>query len=191
MNNFKKDKANLNPALRSRFDQTFEKWARNLALTRSRRGFLGRLGSVLVGSSLYPLLPVARGAAPAREQAPDELQIDGPQGDPTQCDYWRNCAMDGYLCSCCGGSQNTCPPGTEMSTVTWVGTCRNPSDDKEYIISYNDCCGKSSCGRCLCTRHEGDKAVYYPAKSNDINWCMGTTSNVYHCSTAIIIGSTG
>ena len=176
--------------LPSRFDQSFEQWVRTLAKTHSRRGFFGRLGSLLVATSIYPLLPVARGAAPPREKTPDELLIDGPRGDPTQCDYWRNCAMDGYLCSCCGGSQNTCPPGTEMSTVTWVGTCRNPVDNKEYIISYNDCCGKSSCGRCLCTRHEGDKAVYYPAKSNDINWCMGTTSNVYHCSTSVIIGST-
>lgn len=174
----------------SRLEQTFEQWVRGIAQKNSRRGFLGRLGTLIVGASAYPLLPVARAAAPVRETTPDESLIEGSQGDPSSCDYWRHCAIDGYACSCCGGSQNTCPPGTEMSTVTWVGTCRNPSDNKDYIISYNDCCGKSSCGRCLCTRSEGDKAIYYPAKSNDINWCMGTTSNVYHCSTAIIIGST-
>ena len=178
---------NSSPA---RWEQTFEQWVRGIAQKNSRRGFLGRLGTLLVGASAYPLLPVARAAAPARQPTPDEALIDGSQGDPSSCDYWRHCAIDGYACSCCGGSQNTCPPGTEMSTVTWVGTCRNPSDNKDYIISYNDCCGKSSCGRCLCTRSEGDKAIYYPAKSNDINWCMGTSSNVYHCSTAIIIGST-
>jgi methylamine dehydrogenase light chain len=27
-----------------------------------------------------------------------------------------------------------------------------------------------------------------PAKSNDIDWCLGTKSNVYHCSTAVVVG---
>ena len=49
-----------------------------------------------------------------------------------------------------------CPPGTDMSPVTWIGTCHNPSDGKDYVISYNDCCGKSSCGRCFCNRNERD-----------------------------------
>ena len=57
------------------------------------------------------------------------------------------------------------------------------------IISYNDCCGKASCGNCLCQRNEGDRPVYQPRLSNDLNWCLGTKSNVYHCSTAIIIGT--
>lgn len=172
-----------------RLDARCERLSRRLARLHSRRGLLGRFGQLLMGGALMPLLPVARAAAPPREQTPDEALIDGPQGDPLACEYWRNCAMDGYLCSCCGGSQNTCPPGTEMSTVTWIGTCRNPADGKDYIISYNDCCGKSSCGRCLCSRNEGNRAVYNPGKSNDINWCMGTTTNVYHCSTSIVIGA--
>jgi len=97
-------------------------------------------------------------------------------------------AIDGYLCSCCGGSHNTCPPGTEMSPLTWIGTCRNPADNRNYIVSYNDCCGKSDCGRCLCNRNEGDKPVYRPQANNDIDWCLGTTTNVYNCSTAVVIG---
>jgi methylamine dehydrogenase light chain len=56
-------------------------------------------------------------------------------------------------------------------------------------ISYNDCCGKSSCGRCLCNRNDGDKPVYRPQSNNDINWCMGTKSTVYNCSTAVILGT--
>ena len=44
-----------------------------------------------------------------------------------------------------------------MSPITWIGTCENPVDGKSYIISYNDCCGKSSCGNCLCMRSEGDR----------------------------------
>jgi methylamine dehydrogenase light chain len=132
-----------------------------------------------------PLLPVAR--ASAADDLPDE-SLMGKEGDPKRCEYWRHCAIDGSPCSCCGGSQTACPPGTELSAITWIGTCRNPGDGKDYIISYNDCCGKSSCGRCMCFRSEGDKPVYLPQKSNDINWCQGTNSNVYHCTIAAVIG---
>ena len=75
-----------------------------------------------------------------------------------------------------------------MSPVTWIGTCRNPADGRNYVISYNDCCGKSSCGACLCQRDEATKPLYRPDKTNDINWCLGTTSLTYHCSTAIVVG---
>ncbi len=141
----------------------------------------------LAGATALPLLPVTRahGAGTGTTQPQDPGQAPG---DPTSCEYWRYCAIDGYLCSCCGGSATSCPPGTEMSPVTWIGTCHNPADGRDYIISYNDCCGKSSCGRCSCNRDEGDRPVYQPAKSNDINWCLGTSSNAYHCSMAVVIG---
>lgn len=75
-----------------------------------------------------------------------------------------------------------------MSPVTWIGTCRNPADGRNYVISYNDCCGKSTCGACLCQRDEGDRPPYRSDKTNDINWCLGTTSASYHCSTGIVVG---
>ena len=130
-----------------------------------------------------PLLPVAR--ASAADAAPG---MPADPGDPASCDYWRYCSIDGFLCSCCGGSQNECPPGTEMSPITWIGTCLNPADGKHYIISYNDCCGKSSCGHCMCNRNEGDRPIYQASRSNDINWCLGNTTNAYHCSLAVVIG---
>jgi methylamine dehydrogenase light chain len=40
----------------------------------------------------------------------------------------------------------------------------------------------------MCNRNEGDRPMYRPEKSNDINWCLGTESSLYHCSTAILIG---
>ncbi len=160
-------------------DRLFERRARDLAQRSSRRGLLKGLGGLLVGGAAIPLLPVARAAGP-------EHPVE--EGDPGSCDYWRYCAIDGFLCSCCGGSHNTCPPGTEMSPVTWIGTCHNPADGRNYVISYNDCCGKSSCGACLCQRDEGDRPPYRPDKTNDINWCLGTSSAAYHCSTAIVVG---
>ena len=169
-------------------DRWVEHSTRRVAQQSSRRSFLGRIGGLLAGGAALPLLPVARAADGARAAAPDESALDGPAGDPTSCEYWRHCGIDGFPCACCGGSETTCPPGTELSAITWIGTCHNPGDGKDYIVSYNDCCGKSPCGRCLCNRNEGDRPIYVPQKANDINWCQGTQSNVYHCTIAAVIG---
>ncbi|MFO1428352.1 MAG: methylamine dehydrogenase light chain, partial [Steroidobacteraceae bacterium] len=108
--------------------------------------------------------------------------------DDQQCDYWRYCAVDGFLCSCCGGTVNSCPPGTEPSKVSWIGTCRNPADGKDYLISYFDCCGKAACGRCLCNTNLGERPAYRITLHNDINWCMGSTSTMFHCTASLVVG---
>ncbi len=169
------------------FDYLSEQGVRGLARYTPRRSFLSRLGACVVGAATIPALPVAR-AGGHREPAPDETGVVGEPGDPQTCDYWRYCSIDGFLCACCGGTQNSCPPGTEPSPITWIGTCRNPADGKDYIISYNDCCGKSGCGRCFCNSNEGDSPLHRPALDNDINWCLGTKSNAYHCSMGVVIG---
>jgi methylamine dehydrogenase light chain len=169
-------------------DRLFERVARRLARTTSRRGFLSRIGVALVGAAAWPLLPVSRGSAQSTESPPDDSGLPGKVGDPTSCDYWRYCSIDGFLSACCGGTHRSCPPGTEMSRVTWIGTCRHPADGKDYIISYNDCCGNSFCGRCLCNRNQGDRPVYLTGKSNDINWCMGTSTAAYNSTVAIVLG---
>ena len=161
-----------------------ERSSRSVAQRSSRRGVLKALGTALTGGALLPLLPVAK--AQSQELAQPRAPQDA--GDPSSCDYWRYCAVDGFLCQCCGGTYNTCPPGTEMSTITWIGTCRNPVDGRNYVISYNDCCGKTQCGTCLCQRDEGDRPLYRADKSNDVNWCLGSKSSVYHCSTAVVVG---
>lgn len=161
-------------------DRWLEKSSRSVAHRSSRRGLLKTLGIALTGSAGIPLLPFAR--ATAQPVVPQD------EGDPSSCDYWRYCAVDGFLCQCCGGTYNTCPPGTEMSIITWIGTCRNPVDGRNYVISYNDCCGKTQCGTCLCQGDQGDRPLYRADKSNDVNWCLGSKSSVYHCSTAIVVG---
>ena len=164
-------------------DGITENSARGLARKTSRRGFLGRVAALMAGSAAaMPLLPVARG-----QTHPEDFP--GEEGDPNSCEYWRYCAIDGFLCGCCGGSPNSCPPGTEVSPITWIGTCLNPVDQTNYIVSYNDCCGKSSCGNCLCQRNENDRPIYRPSVSNDLNWCLGTSNNTYHCSMARVIGT--
>ena len=74
--------------------------------------------------------------------------------------------------------------------MTWIGTCHNPGDGKDYIVSYNDCCGKGSCGRCLCNRNENDRPLYEPFKANDYDWCAGSKAGMpYNCSVARIVGT--
>lgn len=170
-------------------DRLVERGARGVARRTSRRSFLTRLGTLLVGGMALPLLPVARAAEDAaRVPVPDDKMLTGEVGDPKSCNYWRHCAIDGFLCSCCGGTQSACPPGTEMSPITWIGTCRNPGDGKDYVISYNDCCGATLCTRCRCRRTEGERPVYYTSKNNDLLWCFGTKSRAVHCSVAIVLG---
>jgi len=163
-------------------DQLFEDSTRAIARRTSRRSLLATLGQVLTGAALLPLLPIDRGArAHAAEGKP------APVG-PESCEYWKYCAIDGFLCSCCGGTSSSCPPGATPSPITWIGTCHNPGDGRDYIVSYNDCCGKTSCGNCDCNRNEREKPMYRPSRNNDLNWCMANADANYHCSVSVILG---
>lgn len=166
------------------FDDFFEQRARTAAQSISRRSALTRLGKLLVGSALLlPVLPFDRiGKAIAADKGKDK------HNDDTACEYWRYCAIDGFLCTCCGGAISSCPPGTEVSKVTWVGTCHNPDDGKDYLISYNDCCGATTCSRCGCNRNEGERPGYRMGVHNDINWCMANKETMFHCTTSVIVG---
>jgi methylamine dehydrogenase light chain len=173
------------------FDRLFEKSSRVLAQRTSRRSLIAALGQMLTGAALIPLLPIDR----SRAQTPSSADKSGhsksakASDDPHSCDYWKYCAIDGFLCSCCGGSSNSCPPGTQPSPITWIGTCHNPGDDRDYIVSYNDCCGKVSCGNCECNRNEREKPMYRPSRNNDLNWCMANADSDYHCSVSVILGA--
>jgi methylamine dehydrogenase light chain len=163
-------------------DQIFEHSSRSLARRTSRRSLLASLGQLLTGAALLPLLPIDRaGRAHAAE---GNAKADSPES----CEYWKYCAIDGYLCSCCGGSSTACPPGTAPSPISWVGTCHNPADGRDYMVSYNDCCGKTTCGTCDCTRSEGERPMYRPSRNNDLNWCMANADANYHCTVSVILG---
>ena len=170
--------------MEQRFDRWIERTSRQVARRSSRRGFLGQLGAVLAGSAVLPLLPVRRGQALAAETSNKPVATN----DPNSCDYWKYCAIDGFLCSCCGGTSASCPPGTNPSPITWIGTCHNPADNRDYMVSYNDCCGKTTCGQCECNRNEGEKPLYRLSRNNDANWCMANDNPNYHCSVSVILG---
>ena len=171
-------------------DRFAQRRLRRTAQSHGRRSLIGKLGAAMVGSAVLPMRPFDRSgqfgtahAAGAGGAAPKP-----DPNDPAKCEYWRYCAFDGYLCTCCGGSLTQCPPGTEASKVSWVGTCLNPNDNRHYLVSYNDCCGKSSCGQCLCNNNERERPGYRLGVHNDINWCMANTSPMFHCTTSVIVG---
>lgn len=167
------------------FDDFFESKSRRVAQSSSRRSALITIGKLFVGTAAaLPVLPFDRIGNSAQAAEGKKKAVE----DDTTCDYWRYCALDGFLCTCCGGTISSCPPGTEISKVTWVGTCRNPADGKDYLISYNDCCGVASCGHCGCNRNERERPGYRLGVHNDINWCMANTSNSYNCTVAAIVG---
>jgi methylamine dehydrogenase light chain len=183
-----------------RLDRLFEKSSRSLAQRTSRRSFVAVLGQVLTGSLLLPLLPIDRvsraeaaipgeaAAAPPPHKSPAAAAGKTGVDDPQSCEYWKYCAIDGFLCSCCGGSSHSCPPGTAMSSIAWIGTCHNPGDGRDYIVSYNDCCGKASCGNCGCNRNERERPLYRLLRNNDINWCIANSESNYHCTVSVIVG---
>lgn len=171
------------------FDRLFESASRGAAQRASRRSMLAFVGRTLVATVAVPLLPVHRKAqAASASQLASRFARSAQTKDPSQCNYWRYCSSDGYLCACCGGGPSSCPPGTSPSPTSWVGSCINPDDGKTYLIAYRDCCGTDSCGRCACLGQEGDMPSYRPQLNNDIIWCFGASSMVYHCSSAALVG---
>ncbi len=185
------------------FDDIVEKMTRRVAGRTSRRGWIGKLGMVVAGVGLTPLLPVDRrgrvgrvlgGTAEAASGGDNPRAKWQPQdNDIQQCDYWRHCSIDGNICDCSGGSLTNCPPGTKLASSSWVASCYNPSDKQSYLIAYRDCCGLNMSGRCPCLNTEGELPVYRPEFANDIIWCFGAEDDAmtYHCTISPIVGKAG
>ena len=94
--------------LLSLIDRLTERSVRRVAHSHGRRSLVTRLGVALVGGALLPMLPFDRsgqfGSAHAAGHGSGKGRKLAANQDPTQCEYWRYCAFDGYLCTCCGGS---------------------------------------------------------------------------------------
>ncbi|KEP69956.1 amine dehydrogenase [Thioclava sp. BHET1] len=162
-----------------RLEGASEKHLRVSARKLGRRSFIAQAGTVLMGSAVaLPVLPFDRRAHAA-----------GTDEGSDPCTYWRHCAIDGFLCEESGGSLTSCPPGSSVSAVSWVGTCNNPEDGKDYLISYNDCCGKPLVPTAsYCYMNKGERPGYRMGLYNDVNWCMANTDKGYHCTVSVVMG---
>ncbi|MFT8718057.1 methylamine dehydrogenase (amicyanin) small subunit [Acetobacter sp.] len=175
----------------SLFDRLTEGVLRRIAGRTSRRDVLTKMGGAVAAAPAFMLLPVSRAdaAATAKPKAQTPFGAKAQAKDDQACDYWRYCAIDGNLCTSCGGGTHTCPPGTAPSPTSWIGSCYNPQDGNSYMIAYRDCCGQDSCNEVTCLNTDGDQPSYRPMANNDIIWCFGTgTSEMYNCSTAAVVG---
>ena len=104
------------------WDKLTEKLARGVARGSSRRSMLAWLGSAVTGAALIPVLPVSRAYASSGDPhagSPGRPPVTSgnPQdpGDRTQCDYWRYCAIDGFLC----GEQLSTRHGNVSDHMDW------------------------------------------------------------------------
>lgn len=171
-------------------DTLAESRSRKLAQRTARRGLLVGVGRVLVASAFaLPVLPFDRSSQARAAEGHAGGGKKKKEPGITDCDYWRYCSVDGFLCECCGGSATSCPPGATASKISWFGTCHNPADGKDYLVSYNDCCGRTSCGRCFCNTNHGDRPGYRLGVHNDLNWCMASDSSIYHCTMSVVVGA--
>lgn len=165
--------------LLKRFDKAIEANVRSSARQHGRRSFLATAGTAMLGAAAgLPVLPFDR-----RAHAAETAEGDDP------CTYWRHCAIDGFLCEESGGSLTTCPPGSSTSAVSWVGTCANPDDGNNYLVSYNDCCGKPAVfSATFCNNNQGERPGYRMGLYNDINWCMANADKGYYCTVSVVVG---
>jgi len=80
------------------------------------------------------------------------------------CTEWFRCNQQGCLCSCRGGSDSSCPPGTSSGTKSWYACCYDPVRNRAFIVRSIDCCQSSQpspCpSSCLCSRGQPQP-----------NWC--------------------
>ena len=90
------------------FDRFFERGLRGVAHRHGAaawwptwRGPGGRRGAADAAVRPQRHLPPKTAAAGGEGASPTP-------NDPAKCEYWRYCAIDGYLCTCCGGSTTQC-----------------------------------------------------------------------------------
>lgn len=167
---------------------------RRLSERSSRRSTLARVGRwavAITGAAVVPALPLSRSSAQEGE-GEGEPELDFTGTDPTDCNYWRYCNIDGNLCAtCAGGGVTTCPPGTTPGAEYWVGCCTDPESSTTYLVAYYDCCGHSNCATNTCAEFFGQQSPYDPvAGSQDfyILWCLSDETQSYACTIAPIIG---
>lgn len=114
--------------------------------------------------------------------ATGSVLLEPPEPAAAQnCHEWCRCTMHGRLCSCRGGSDQQCPPGTVSSTQVWHFCCYDPRRNRAFIVASIDCCapppGLPCPSGCWCAR--GDPQP---------NWCPRPEQQEAICARARVVG---
>lgn len=146
-----------------------ERTTTRIAQETSRRGFLATIGKLAVA------VTAATGAKALL------LPIDRRTTHAGGCGgTW--CGMSGHPCSCCGGSDTSCPNGTSQGSY-WKACCNGRQ------IRYYDCCYSAS--ECCSTPISAGGADCCPGctwcSGTYSNWC-GSEGNCYKCTLAVDVG---
>ena len=131
----------------------------------------------------------ARARRERARRAPDDARSQRRRpAIPTSCDYWRHCAIDGFLCSCCGGTQ-TRVPARHRDVAGHLDRHLPQSRRRQGLrhLVQRLLRQAASAAAASATATRATSRLLTP-QSNDINWCFGhrraaaTTARRRSCS---------
>ena len=168
-------------SLLKRFDKAVEANVRSSARQFGRRSFLATTGTALARRR-------RRRARPALRPARQRRRAGGGHGRPLR--LLAALRHRRLPLRAVGRLDQDLPAGVVARRRSrWVGTCANPDDGKNYLISYNDCCGKPAVHAAVfCNNNKGERPGYRMGLYNDINWCMANADKGYHCTVSVVMG---
>jgi len=107
------------------------------------------------------------------------LFADPPSTNAQSCSDWFRCGMAGCLCSCRGGSDSRCPPGTVNGTSAWYACCYDRARNKVFFVRYTDCCSNTQPPAC--------PSGCFCSQSAQPSWC-GSAGTYVVCTRAVLVG---
>ena len=164
-------------------DRLSERRVRKVAQSTSRRSAVAKLGSMLVGGAILPMLPFDRSLA--------------PPSMATWREEWRSAELrllaqlrHRWLpVRVLRRNVTACPPGTEISrspgsapaATRWT---RGTTSSRTTTAAERAAAAAAAATATRAT----DPCLTRPPRATTSNWCHGTSNNVYNCSMAVVIG---
>ena len=145
----------------------------------SRRSFLARLGARAGRRRARCRCFRSRAHAPPTPRAarPTSPASTGDAGDPTSCDYWRHCAIDGFLCSCCGGTQNGVSAGhRDVARHLDRHLPQSRPTARTTSSRTTTAAGRASAGAATATATKATPGLRARRRATTSIWCFGTKS---------------
>ena len=114
----------------------------------------------------------SRARAPKRARMPAHARRRPGNRIPRAASTGATARSTAFCAAAAAAARRSARPARRWRPSPGSARAGIPPTASDYVISYNDCCGKDFCGRCICNRNEGDKPAYITPRANDINWCV-------------------